>query len=188
MCWKSLVQGSRATNSKATVFSYPLPSYHPLFPPPSHHLLLLFFLLLSKKKKPLQDSSRIVVVAKRRGCSSWGKCAHISACRRCRPQGFRLLCRFTGEEGEGNTFPRVEGDSYYYYYYHISYVIFPNRSCIQGCMNNVTFGDTEISYYETVAGGPYASHPPLPPSHTTPIVPVYIAFHVAFLTTRIFLL
>ena len=28
-----------------------------------------------------------------------------------------------------------------------------NYYIFQGCMNNITFGDSEIGYYETVAGG-----------------------------------
>ena len=28
-----------------------------------------------------------------------------------------------------------------------------NCYIFQGCMNNITFGDSEIGYYETVAGG-----------------------------------
>jgi len=26
-------------------------------------------------------------------------------------------------------------------------------ACVKGCMNNVTFGDENVGYYETVAGG-----------------------------------
>merc|ERR1719376_1249178 len=28
----------------------------------------------------------------------------------------------------------------------------------QGCMNNITFGDEQVGYYETVAGGCGAGH------------------------------
>jgi len=34
-----------------------------------------------------------------------------------------------------------------------NYLTFDIFLLIQGCMNNVTFGDGEIGYYETVAGG-----------------------------------
>ena len=92
------------------------------------------------------DSGGKLFVAFRRGCCRWRKCAHVTTSRGCNPSSISILRFLSSMSACLNTsLPPPT----------LVCILFDSVafSRTQGCMNNVTFGNERVSYYETVAGG-----------------------------------